>query len=100
MTAEQISSIMGFWVIYGGCPSQTTILGFSLSSTLPCKEIWNNIPVSPSRTLPRVVNTMHAACCIFSLGGNAGEVVTVTPLKFNSSPVKNDGWKTTFLLGR
>ena len=23
-----------------------------------------------------------------------------TPLKFNSSPLKNGGWKTTFLLGR
>ena len=24
----------------------------------------------------------------------------ITPLKMNSSPLKNDGWKTAFLLGR
>ena len=29
-----------------------------------------------------------------------GPVATHTPPKFNSSPLKNDGWKTTFLLGR
>ena len=28
------------------------------------------------------------------------KAIPVTPRKFNSSPLKNGGWKTTFLLGR
>ena len=27
------------------------------------------------------------------------ELIVITPPKFNSSLLKNDGWKTTFLLG-
>ena len=48
--------------------------------------------------IPRAYKCLYNACedCILQLGV---VVPRHTPLKFNSSPLKNDGWKMSFLLG-
>ena len=85
----------GMWKRWG-LPTTTVQVELLMETTLPPIAMISTF-IPSSKVISSIL--LAAERWILSMKSN-GFVSSDTPPKFNSSPLKNGGWKTTFLLGR